>query len=136
MATVVITDGVVTAGGTTISTHVNRAVWEYTSQQQPETAFGDTTEIQKGGLKQWSITLEGNSDYVGGTGPNAVFFTAVGSTMVITTKQSTAATSVTNPLYSGTGLLTEFSPAQMVEGELQPFRAVLVNAGNLTQALS
>jgi len=136
MATVVITDGVVTAGGTTISTHVSRAVWEYGAESQDETAFGDTTRIMKGGLKTWSITLEGNNDYAGATGPNAVFFSAVGSTMVITTKQSTSATAVTNPLYSGTGLLTEYSPAQMVQGELQPFRAVLVNAGTLTEALA
>ena len=132
MATVVVTNGVVTAGGNDISSDVNRAVWEYGAESLDETAFGDTTRIMLGGIKTWSITLEGHNDYAA-AGPGAVFFTAVGTTMAITTKQSTAGTAVTNPLYSGTGLLTEYSPAQMVQGELQPFRAVLVNAGTLTQ---
>jgi len=132
MATTVITNAVITVDGTTLSTNANRVVWEYGAEGPDETAFGDTTRIMKGGLKTWSITIEGHQDYAAGNA-NAVFFTNVGATLAITTKASTSAIAVTNPEYQGTGLLTEYSPAQMVQGELHPFRAVLVNAGTLVQ---
>ena len=135
MATVVVTNGRVLVGSTNISTAVNRAVWEYGAAAIRETAFGDTTEIMKGGLKSWSLTLEGNQDYITGS-VNAVFFSNVGNTISCITRQDDASIAVTNPEFSGVGLLTEYTPATLVEGELQPFRAVFVNAGNLIQSLS
>ena len=135
MATVVVTNGSVVIGSTNISTAVSRAVWEYGAESQDETAFGDTTRIMKGGLKTWSLTIEGNQNYITGS-VNAIFFSNVGSAISCITKQDAGSVTVTNPLYSGVGLLTEYSPAQMVQGELQPFRAVFVNAGPLNQALS
>ena len=80
MATVVVTNGTVTIGAVDISTAVSRAVWEYGAESQDETAFGDTTRIMKGGLKTWSITIEGHQDYITGS-VNAVFFSNVGSTI-------------------------------------------------------
>ncbi len=136
MATVVVTNGSVNIDGVDLSSDVNRATIEYGAQAQTETAFGDTTEIVKGGLKTWSITVEGHQDMVGATGPNAVLFSNVGSVVALIIKQSTSATAVTNPSYTGNGLLTEYSPQQMVQGELQPFRAVFQNAGNLVEALA
>ena len=135
MATVVVTNGSVTIGATDISSACSRAVWEYSVEVQDETAFGDTTRISKGGLKTWSLTVEGSQDYATGA-VNAIMFSNVGSTISCITRQSPASIAVTNPEMSGVGLLTEYSPAQMVQGELQPFRAVFQNAGNLTQTLS
>ena len=135
MATVVITNGSVTIGAVDISTACSRATWEYGAEAQDETSFGDTTRIMKGGLKTWSFTVEGNQDFITGS-VNAVFFTSVGSTISCITRQDTGAIAVSNPEYSGVGLLTEYSPAQLVQGEIQPFRAVFQNAGNLVQTLS
>ena len=135
MATVVVTNGSVTIGSTVISTACSRAVWEYSVEVQDETAFGDTTRISKGGLKTWSLTIEGNQNYATGS-VNAIMFSNVGSTISCITRQDSGSITVLNPEMSGVGLLTEYSPAQMVQGELQPFRAVFQNAGTLTQALS
>ncbi len=135
MATVVVTNGSVTIGSVDISTACSRATWEYGVQAQTETAFGDTTEVVKGGLKTWTFTVEGNQDFIAGS-VNAIMFSNVGNTISCITRQDSGGITVLNPEYSGVGLLTEYSPGQMVQGELQPFRAVFQNAGTLTQTLS
>jgi predicted secreted protein len=95
---------VVTLNSVVLSDHVTSATINRVFDELEVTAMGDTAHKFVKGLEASTITLDFLSDSAAAN-VNATLQAAWGTTVPITLKQSSAAVSATNPLYSTTILV-------------------------------
>lgn len=95
---------VVTLNSVALSDHVTSATINRTFDELEVTAMGDTAHKFVKGLEASTITLDFLSD-TAAANVNATLQAAWGTTVALTLKQTSAATSATNPLYSTTILV-------------------------------
>ena len=133
MATIVIKSATVSLAAVDISTCVTQVSIDYKSEMQDETAMTDSTRRRLPGLLDWTINIDVNQDYVA-AGVDATIFALVGtSTLVVACKADTAAVAVTNPNYTGVGVVESYAPLQAQIGQLHKSRIVVLAAGTLTR---
>ena len=95
---------VVTLNSVALSDHVTSATINRNFDELEVTAMGDTAHKFVKGLEASTITLDFLSD-TAASNVNATLQAAWGTTVTLTLKQTSAATSATNPLYSTTVLV-------------------------------
>jgi hypothetical protein len=95
---------VVTLNSVALSDHVTSATINRSFDELEVTAMGDTAHKFVKGLEASTITLDFLSD-TAAANVNATLQAAWGTTVALTLKQTSAATSATNPLYSTTVLV-------------------------------
>jgi len=95
---------VVTLNSVALSDHVTSATITRAFDELEVTAMGDTAHKFVKGLEASTITLDFLSD-TAASNVNATLQAAWGTTVTLTLKQTSAATSATNPLYSTTVLV-------------------------------
>ena len=95
---------VVTLNSVALSDHVTSATINRSFDELEVTAMGDTAHKFVKGLEASTITLDFLSD-TAAANVNATLQAAWGTTETLTLKQTNAATSATNPLYSTTVLV-------------------------------
>ena len=95
---------VVTLNSVALSDHVTSATINRAFDELEVTAMGDTAHKFVKGLEASTITLDFLSD-TAAANVNATLQAAWGTTVALTLKQTSAATSATNPLYSTTILV-------------------------------
>ena len=136
MATFVITNPVITVAGTDFSDHVDSVEINAEAADVKTTNFGSGgNETRVGGLKSGSITISFQQDYAAGS-VDATLFANLGSVVAITAKASSAATSATNPLFSGNYLISQMKPISGKPGDLAVFSCTFARSGALTRATS
>lgn len=128
MATEVITDAFVEYDSVDLSEFVTSVTLSYEAETQDDTAMGDDTRSNLGGLKNWSAEVEFNQDFAAG-GPDATLFSKVGSIATLTIRKSSAAVGSTNPSYSGDALLASYPPFGNTVGEKMTTSASFVPGG-------
>jgi len=95
---------VVTLNSVALSDHVTMATINRAFDELEVTAMGDTAHKFVKGLEASTIQLDFLSD-TAASNVNATLQAAWGTTVTLTLKQTSAATSATNPLYSTTVLV-------------------------------
>jgi len=95
---------VVTLNSVALSDHVTSATINRSFDELEVTAMGDTAHKFVKGLEASTITLDFLSD-TAAANVNATLQAAWGTTVALTLKQTNAAVSATNPLYSTTVLV-------------------------------
>ena len=95
---------VVTLNSVDLSDHVTSATINRTFDELEVTAMGDSAHKFVKGLEASTITLDFLSD-TAAANVNATLQAAWGTTVALTLKQTSAAVSATNPLYSTTVLV-------------------------------
>jgi hypothetical protein len=95
---------VVTLNSVALSDHVTSATINRSFDELEVTAMGDTAHKFVKGLEASTITLDFLSD-TAASNVNATLQAAWGTTVALTLKQTSAAVSATNPLYSTTILV-------------------------------
>jgi len=95
---------VVTLNSVALSDHVTMATINRVFDELEVTAMGDTAHKFVKGLEASTIQLDFLSD-TAASNVNATLQAAWGTTVTLTLKQTNAATSATNPLYSTTVLV-------------------------------
>jgi len=95
---------VVTLNSVALSDHVTSATINRSFDELEVTAMGDTAHKFVKGLEASTITLDFLSD-TAASNVNATLQAAWGTTVTLTLKQTSAAVSPTNPLYSTTILV-------------------------------
>ena len=133
MATIVFTDAYVSLGGNVVSDHVTQVTINYSAEMLDETAMGDTTRINKGGLKQWSINVDLHQDFASAN-IDSIFFPLVGTAIAFEIRPTPAAVGTSNPKYTGTGILENFPPLGNGVGELGTASITLQSASTLARA--
>jgi hypothetical protein len=108
---------VVTLNSVALTDHVTSATINRVFDELEVTAMGDTAHKFVKGLEASTITLDFLSD-TAAANVNATLQAAWGTTVPLTLKQSTAATSATNPLYSTTILVNNTTDINGAVGDI------------------
>ncbi len=134
MASLTFTDCHFTYNAKDLSAFVKSITLNYSAEMLDETGMGDTTRVNKGGLKNWSVDVEFIQDFGATPAPDIDLFSLVGSTaaMVIRPVKGTAI-GATNPEYRGTGILESYAPIGQGVGELAMAPITIQSAGTLTR---
>jgi hypothetical protein len=108
---------VVTVNSVALSDHVQSVTLNRSFQELDVTAMGDSGMKQVKGLEQSSVTI----DFLNDTATSNVLQTlqaAWGTNVVVTFKQTSAATSATNPLYTMTCLVNNTTDINGAVGDI------------------
>ena len=109
MATEVLKNAFVEFDSVDLSAFVRSVTLSYEAETQDDTAMGDDTRSNIGGLFSWSAEVEFNQDYSSGAVDDTLFG-KVGSTATLKIRKDAGAVSSTNPTYSGDAVLTSYPP--------------------------
>ena len=119
MARIVLTDAYIKLNNTDLSDHIASVEIAQSFDSIETTAFGDSGRTRTGGLEDSSITLSFHQDFAAGE-VDATIAPLVGGTATFEIRAVGTATAVsaTNPKWTGTLLITEWSPLNGAVGEL------------------
>ena len=118
MATIVLTNPLISLGGTAVKAFSTSVTLNYEVEAVEVTAFGDTGRKYTGGLQNNSVDIELNQDFAA-SATESIVYPLVGTTTTITIKAVDAATSTTNPLYTiSNAYLAAHTPVAGAVGEL------------------
>lgn len=117
MAKFVTTDYQILLGTDDFSSSIAAVTLEVSADEQETTAFGDTFRTRIAGLKDASISLDFHQDF-GADSVDATLWPLLGSTVDFTITPTSGAVSATNPSYTGTALVTQYSPFANSVGDL------------------
>ena len=107
----------VTLNSVALTDHVTSATINRAFDELEVTAMGDTAHKFVKGLESSTITLDFLSD-TAAANVNATLQAAWGTTVTLTLKQTSAATSATNPLYSTTILVNNTTDINGAVGDI------------------
>ena len=99
------------------------------------TTFGTTFKTRIARLKDWSVDIDFNSDF-GASAVDATIWPLLGTTTTITIKPTSSAVGSTNPSFSGSVLVTEYTPLDGGVGDLASVSVSWPGSGTLTRATS
>ena len=118
MARIVLTNALVTINAVDLSDLVASVTLNSSIDVVETTAFSSTAARTRiGGLADNSISLEFHQDYASGE-VEATIYPLIGTVTTVTVKPVNAATSATNPLYTISALVSEWTPLNGAVGEL------------------
>lgn len=135
MATVVWRDAYVWVNGVDLSNDVESVGLSYSAEMLDETAMGDDTRVNKGGLKNWSIDLNFHQDFASGQ-VDATLFSLVGTTTCVEIRPLNSCSTTINPNYTGIGVLESYNPVGGSVGSLLDAPATIQSAGTMARAVT
>lgn len=134
MASFVLLDAEVVINGVDLSDHAQQVSLEYRGELQDETAMGDTTRKRLSGLKDWSLNVTFKSDFAAGKVDATLFSLIGGAAVTVTTMANkTAGVSATNPRFSGSAVLENYTPIGGQVGALATTAVVFRASGTLSR---
>ena len=136
MATINFRNAYFALQGIDISADVESITINYGSEMLDETAMGDDTRVNKGGLKTWSIDFNVHQDFATTTDPDALIWPLVGSTTCFEIRAAATTVAATNPSWSGIGVIESYTPVGGSVGSLLDAAGTIQSAGSLTRAVS
>jgi predicted secreted protein len=133
MAATVLTDAKVIINSVNLSTYCRKVTLNIEVDEQDVTAMGGNGyKAMIGGLKDWSVEIDFNQDF-GAAAVDATLWPLFATTTSISVNPTSAANSTTNPQYTGSVLVSQYTPLDGSVGDVStitiPFRA----AGALTR---
>lgn len=117
MAKLVLTNAYVLLNAVDLSDHVKSVTVNYTADEVDATTMSLGSRARLGGLKDWSIDVTFAQDYALSS-VDATLFPLVGTTFAVEVRPTNGARSTTNPAYTGTGLLSSYTPMGQAVGAL------------------
>ncbi len=132
MAKFVTTDYKVSINGTDFSTSLASVELAIESDDVETTAFGSTFRTRVGGLKAASLTLEFHQDF-GASSVDATLFPLLNTIATVVMLPTSAAASATNPSYTATCLVNQYSPIASSVGDLATFSVTWPTSGTVTR---
>lgn len=134
MAKSVITGRYVSLAGTDISSNLAGVSLEITADEVDSTSLGSGgwREI-KSGLKAGSITLNFMQDYGAGS-IDALLFPLIGTEATAVIRAGSGTVSSSNPAYTATVVVTQYTPVSGQVGDLDTFDITLPTTGAITRA--
>ena len=133
MAKFVATDVKVTINGTNLSDHIAQVSLEQTADEIETTAFG--TEWRQrvgGGLKDASISIDFHQDF-GASSVDATLSPLFGSIATVVVTPTSGSVSATNPSFTGTFSVVQYSPVASSVGDLATLSVSWPSAGTVVR---
>lgn len=133
MARLVLTDVYVSIGGVDLSDHIASVEISTEFEDIETTAFGDAGRTRVAGLEDSSLSLDFHQDFAAAS-VDATIAPLVGSTAAFEVFPAGTTIGATNPKYSGTVLVTEWTPLSGAVGELATASVTWPVSGVVTRA--
>jgi hypothetical protein len=133
MAKFAATDYFVSINGTDFSTSLNSVELALEADDLETTAFGQGFRTRIGGLKQASLTLNFMQDFGSGS-VDAVLSPLLASLATVVIKPTSGTVTATNPSYTMTALVTQYSPFASSVGDLATLSVTFPVSGTVTRA--
>ena len=133
MAKLVLKDANIVFNGTDISANVASVTLSTTAAEVSTTAFGSSAVTRVSGLIDNSVTFSIHNDY---NAIDGIFFPLVGSTAVtcVIKPNGTAVASTSNPSFTFSVLVTEWTPVNGAVGDLATADITLPISGAITKS--
>lgn len=129
----VATDYKVLIGTANFSNLLAAVTLEFSAEEQDTTAFGSNYRTRIAGLKDGSVSLDFHQDFGAGS-VDATLFPLLGSAVAITITPTSGTVTSTNPSYSGTALVVQYSPYSSNVGDLATLSVSWPTTGDWTRA--
>jgi hypothetical protein len=140
MAKLVLTNAYVVLASTDISTYVSSVSLSTTLDVVETTAFGDTARKRIAGLADNSITLEFHQDFASGALEQLIYpsdaNSKIGTAVAMEIRPVNTTVATTNPKYTFSALITEWTPVNGAVGELATVSVTWPISGAITKATS
>lgn len=133
MAKFAATDYFVSINGADFSTNLNSVELSQEADDLETTAFGSSWRTRIGGLKQASLTLNFMQDFGAGS-VDATLNPLLGSIATVVIKPTSGTVSSTNPTYTMTALVTQYSPFASSVGDIATLSVTFPISGTVTRA--
>ena len=133
MAKFVATDYKVTINGGTVSSSLASVELPIEIDEQETTAFGSSWRTRIAGLKSGSITLEFHQDFAAGA-LDSILWPLLGTNATVTVIPTSGTVTASNPSYTGTFLVTSYTPFASTVGDLATVGITWPLTGELTRA--
>jgi hypothetical protein len=117
VAKFVATDYTITIGGEDLSASLAALTLDISVAEQETTAFGNAAVTRIGGLRDGSVSLDFHQDFAADS-IDATLFPLLGTVVEITVNPTGEATSATNPMYTFSCLVTQYTPFASSVGDL------------------
>ena len=136
MAKIVLTNAVVTVNAVDLSDAVSSITLNSSFDSVETTGFSSTAARTRiGGLADNSISLEFHQDYASGE-VEATIFPLLGTVTTVTVKPVSGSTTATNPLYTVSCLVSEWTPLNGAVGELATASVTWPVSGAIAKTLT
>ena len=135
MAKFAATDYFVSINGTNFSTSLNSVELAIEADDLETTAFGETFRTRIGGLKQASLTLNFMQDFGAGS-VDATLNPLLGSIATVVIKPTSGTVNSTNPTYTMTALVTQYSPFASSVGDIATLSVTWPVSGSVVRGTS
>ena len=138
MAEVVFKNGFLSVGGTDLSDHVRQITLDTGRETVDPTAMGSNTRKTKASLKTWTVTIEFNQDYAASEVDEelSTIYDTDSAEAALVMRPDTGVKSATNPEWTGTGVLTSYTPMGGAVGSMHIAPATFEAASDLVRATS
>jgi hypothetical protein len=133
LAKFVATDYKVTINGQNLSTSLASVELPVEIDEQETTAFGSSWRTRIAGLKSGSITLEFHQDFASGA-LDSILWPLLGTNATVVVTPTSGTVTASNPSYSGTFLVTQYTPFASTVGDLATVGITWSLTGELTRA--
>jgi hypothetical protein len=133
LAKFVATDYKVTINGGTVSSSLASVELPIEVDEQETTSFGSQWRTRIAGLKSGSITLEFHQDFAAGA-IDSILYPLLGTNATVVVVPTSGTVTASNPSYSGTFLVTSYTPYASTVGDLATLSVTWPLTGELTRA--
>jgi hypothetical protein len=133
MAKFAATDYFVSVAGTDFSQNLNSVELAIEADDLETTAFGQGFRTRIGGLQQASLTLNFMQDFGAGS-VDAVLSPLLATLATVIIRPTSSAVSATNPSYTMTALVTQYSPFASSVGDIASLSVTFPVSGTVTRA--
>jgi hypothetical protein len=135
MAKIVLTNASVSIAGTDLSTSITNITLETKYDIIETTTFGNTAKTRVAGLADNQITLDFLQDFAASS-VEATIYPLLGTTQTIIVKPVSGSTTTTNPQYTVSALISDWTPLKGAVGQLATASVTWPISGTIAKATS
>jgi len=135
MAKIVLTNASVSIAGTDLSTSITNITLETKYDIIETTTFGNTAKTRVAGLADNSISLDFLQDFAASS-VEATIYPLLGTTQTIIVKPVSGSTTTTNPQYTVSALISDWTPLKGAVGQLSTVSVTWPISGTIAKATS
>lgn len=132
MAKFVTTDYQFELDSNDLTTSAAAITLEITVEEQETTAFGQSSRTRIGGLRDASLSIDFHADF-GAGGIDSILEPLLGSVVPFSIQPFSGTIGAENPSYSGSVLITSYSPFANSVGDLASFSVTFPVSGDVTR---
>jgi len=135
MAKLVLTNPTITIASTDLSSYITSVTLDTKYDIVETTAFGSTAKTRVAGLADNSITLDFQQDFAAGAVETTIY-PLLGTTATVVIKPVAGTTTTTNPQYTVSAVVSEWTPLKGGVGQLSTATVTWPVSGTIAKATS